>query len=138
MINSENGIYISIKPNFVELILKRKKNYEFRKYIPNRHFNKIYIYETLPKARIKYVIDITKISKYPEKIDTQGIGNSDFNSGIKKSKYAYKLGKIYFLEQEIKLKDLKSIYHFVPPQSFAYIDKYEDLTKYINENLKEL
>lgn len=133
-----NGIYISIKPSFVDLILKGQKNYEFRKYIPNKEFNKIYIYETIPRARIKYVINITKISKYPEKIDLRGIGNVDFNDGIKKSKYAYKLGRIFFLENEIKLKDLKAIYNFVPPQSFAYIDKYKELTKYINENLKEL
>ncbi len=138
MIKSKNGIYISIKPNFVELILKGKKNYEFRKYIPNQEFSKIYVYETIPKARIKYVMDITYISKYPEKIDTRGIGNVDFNAGIKKSKYAYKIGKIFFLENEIKLEDLKTIYNFVPPQSFAYTDKYKELTKYINENLKEL
>lgn len=138
MKNNEDGIYISIKPKFVELILEGKKNHEFRKYIPNKKFNRIYIYETIPKSRIKYVIDIAKISIYPEKIDTQGIGNIDFNKGMKKSKYAYKLGKIYFLKDEIGLKELKSIFHFVPPQSFAYVNKYKDLTQYINNNLKEL
>lgn len=137
--NKKNeGIYISIKPIFVDLILKNEKNYEFRKYVPNEKFDKIYIYETLPKARIKYVIEVKGISEFPEKIDTTGIGNIEFNNGTKKSKYAYKLGKIFFLERELKLGELKEKYKFVPPQSFAYTEKYKELTDYINKNIKEL
>lgn len=98
----------------------------------------IYIYETLPKARIKYVIKVTEISAFPEKIDTSGIGNIEFNNGTKKSKYAYKLGKIFFLERELKLQELKEKYNFVPPQSFTYIERYKSLTDYINKNIKEL
>lgn len=138
MNKKSDGIYISIKPIFVDLILKNEKNYEFRKYIPNKKIEYIYIYETLPKARIKYVINITEISKFPEKIETTGIGNLEFNKGLKKAKYAYKLGKIFFLEKEVELQELREKYNFIPPQSFAYIEKYKSLTDYINKNLKEL
>lgn len=138
MNKKSEGIYISIKPFFVDLILNNEKNYEFRKYIPNKKFDKLYIYETLPKARIKYVINVTEISKFPQKINTNGIGNIEFNNGTKKSKYAYKLGKIFFLEKELTLQELKEKYNFVPPQSFAYVERYKSLTDYINKNVKEL
>lgn len=138
IMSEEEGIFISIKPHFVDLILNKRKNYEFRKYIPKKEFKRIYIYETLPKARIKYVIEILKIYIYPQKIDIYGVGNEDFNNGNKKSKFAYKLGKIYQLEDEINLKDLKIKYGFVPPQNFSYTSKYKKLTEYINNNLKEM
>lgn len=137
MKNKEESIYISIKPKFVKLILEGTKNYEFRKYIPKRNFNKIYIYETLPVAQIKYIIEITNIYKYPNKIDELGYGNMEFNNGLKESKFAYKLGEIYYLEKPIKLEELKSEYNFIPPQGFSYSEKYEKLTEFIEKNLKK-
>ncbi len=131
----DRGIYLSIKPEFVKLILEGKKNYEFRKYLPKKDFKRIYVYETLPIARIKYVINIDKIFKYPKKIDEIGIGNKEFNNGEKKSKYAYKIGKIMSLKKCIKLEELKEKYNFIPPQSYVYSEKYEKLTEYINNNL---
>lgn len=131
-----DGIYISIKPKFVDLIVKGEKNYEFRKYIPKRKFSKIYVYETLPKGEIRYVIEIENIIKYPNKIAEGGFGNNDFNNGIKKSKYAYKLGEIKKLETPIKLNDLKVKYNFFPPQSYTYAEKFEQLTEYIENNIK--
>lgn len=130
-----DGIYLSIKPKFVSLIVKGEKNYEFRKYIPKRKFSKIYIYETLPKAEIKYVVEIEKIIKYPDKIIEPGYGNDDFNNGIKKSKYAYKLGKIKKLKNPIQLKELKEKYNFCPPQSYTYAESQRELTNYIENNI---
>ena len=129
------GIYLSIKPQFVDLIVKGKKTYEFRKYIPKMEFEKVYIYETLPNAGIKYVININKIYKYPEKIKENGYGNEDFNNGKKKAIYAYEIGKIMCLKEKIGLEELKSKYKFVPPQSYAYSEKYDELTQFIENNL---
>ena len=39
------GIFLSIKPKFLRLIETGEKNYEFRKYIPKKFFDRIYVYE---------------------------------------------------------------------------------------------
>ena len=52
--------------------------------------------------------------KYPEKLDSDGDGNYDFNIG-KKSKYAYPIIKVYELVYPISLEELKNKFDFIPP-----------------------
>lgn len=58
--------------------------------------------------------------KYPEKLDSDGDGNYDFNIG-KKSKYAY----------PISLEELKNKFDFIPPQAFSYAETFAKLTEYV-------
>ena len=109
-----------------------EKNYEFRKYYPNQKKDTLYLYETTPTCSLKYIIELGEIIKYPNLITKDGYGNSDFNKGLKKSKYAYEIKHVYILENPIFLFELRQIYHFTPPQSFAYDNKYPDLTIKLN------
>lgn len=108
-----NGIYVSINPEPTFKIVQGTKNHEFRNYIPKKSFKFLYVYVTAPQSKLKYVIEIGDIVKFPEKLDSDGDGNHDFNLG-KKSKYAYPIIKVYELVCPISLEELKKsldLYH---------------------------
>lgn len=137
MINMKKAIYISIKPQYTKLIETGQKNYEFRKYIPKQEIDTLYVYETTPTCKLKYIIEIGEIISYPNKLIKTGYGNDDFNNGIKESKYAYEIKSVYLLEDPIELKVLREKYGFVPPQSYAYDDRYQKLTNDIKSFKKQ-
>lgn len=124
----KKAIYISIKPKFTKKIETGEKNHEFRKYIPKEAIDTLFVYETVPTCQLKYIIEVEKIVEYPNKINELGYGNADFNAGLKKSKYAYEIKHVDLLESPIGLKELKDVYGFAPPQSYAYDDRYVELT----------
>lgn len=127
----KKAIYLSIKPKFTKKIETGEKDYEFRKYIPKEEIDTLFVYETVPTCQLKYIIELGNIVEYPNKINESGYGNADFNAGLKQSKYAYEIKHVDLLENPICLKDLKDIYGFAPPQSYAYDDRYEKLTNTI-------
>lgn len=124
----KKAIYLSIKPKFTKKIETGEKDHEFRKYIPKEAIDTLFVYETVPTCQLKYIIELGKIVKYPDKINELGYGNADFNAGLKQSKYAYEIKHVDLLENPICLKELKDVYEFAPPQSYAYDDRYEKLT----------
>lgn len=120
-------VVMSIKPNFVRLIQEKKKNYEFRKYIPKLGIDRLWIYTTSPVCILEYVADIDNIVAYPEKVMGNGVGNEEFNNGLKKSKYAYHINHLYRLEKPIKLDVLRTLCDFTAPQSYFYLENNEKL-----------
>ena len=124
----KKAIYLSIKPKFTKKIETGEKDHEFRKYIPKEEIDTLFVYETVPTCQLKYIIELGNIVEYPNKINELGYGNTDFNAGLKQSKYAYEIKHVDLLENPICLKELKDIYGFAPPQSYAYDDRYEKLT----------
>lgn len=126
------ALYISIHLKHVERIVKGIKNYEFRNYIPKRKFDTLYVYTTLPKKEIKYVLKICNIVEYPNLILIEGKGNKEFNEG-NKTKYAYAISEVYELKRPIPLEELKGKYQFSPPQAYAYDIKYPSLTSVLEK-----
>ncbi len=124
-------IILSLKPKFANLISTRKKTYEFRKYVPKDPIKQILIYVTQPICELQYIIEIGNPIKYPGKIPENGIGNYEFNNGLKVSKYAFPINHLYKLEQGIPLSKLKSEFNFTPPQSYVYTDNYSGLMSYL-------
>lgn len=102
--------------------------------IQSKKIDILYVYETVPTCALKYIIELGDIIEYPNKISKEGYGNSDFNNGLKKSKYAYEIKHVDILEKPIHLTKLREAYNFVPPQSYAYDEKYPKLT----ENIKDV
>ena len=135
--NMNSGLYMSINPNASSKKEKEVKLYEFRNYIPKRKFDKLYVYVTSPVCELKYILLIDDIISYPNTIPENGDGNCEFNQGIK-SKHAYQISKVYKLKKPILLDELKEKYGFVPPQGYAYSDRYNDLTKFIESTEKDL
>ena len=132
-----NAIFISINPIASNKIEKGIKTYEFRNYIPKKEFNKLYIYVTTPICELKYIMEITNIISTPQKIEIEGDGNEPFNEG-KKSKYAYKIDKVYKITHPIKLSTLREKFNFTPPQSYAYETRYQELSAFLEKSDKKL
>lgn len=130
------AIYISIKPEHIKRIISGIKNYEFRKYISLKEFDTMFIYVSSPICKLKYIIKISDIIKYPNKILENGYGNDDFNKGLKSAKYAYKIDRVYELDEYISLKDLKEKFNFNAPQRYAYDYRYPKLTEYLKSSKK--
>lgn len=131
------GVYISIKPEHVQNIIKGIKNYEYRNYIPNESIDYLIVYTTSPVGEIQYVIEVDEIIEYPDRILIDGLGNKEFNNG-EKTKFAYHINKIFQVASPIKLKELRDKYNFYPPQKYFYTNKNEKLTNRILEEIKEL
>ncbi len=124
-------IFISLKPQFAELIRERRKTYEFRKYKPTRHVNRIWIYVTSPTAALRYIAEVGEPVEYPNKIPENGVGNVEFNAGLKKSKFAFPILHLDELNEPITYKELRGRFNFTPPQSFTYADRYPSVAQHV-------
>ncbi len=121
-------ILLSIKPEFVAKIFNGEKRVEFRKMIPKKHFDKVFIYESSPTQNIVGWFSVSRVIKgHPDKIwksckDIGGIGKARY--------YEYCNGntKVYAFEIKEVQKFAKPINPFAiddtftPPQNFAYLD----------------
>ena len=80
----ETDIILAIKPEFVEAIRTQEKNHEYRKYEIKPTVTRFWLYKTEPINAIRYVINVGPI-KIPGQVqDPTGLGNDDFDKGLKK------------------------------------------------------
>lgn len=124
-------VLISIKPKFVSLIKDEKKNYEFRKYIPKKGVDRLWIYTSSPICSLEYVADIDNIVTYPKHILEEGVGNDEFNKGFKQSKHAYHIKHLYRLKKPLKLDKMKTEFGFTAPQSYFYLANNQKLSEFV-------
>ena len=75
--------------------------------------------------------EIDKIVEYPQKIAEKGIGNDDFNNGLKKSKFAYHIKHLYRLTSPLSLERLRNEFGFSAPQSYFYLDSNDELKSFL-------
>lgn len=124
-------VVMSIKPVHVARIKSGVKNHEFRKYVPSRGVDRLWVYTSSPVCALEYVVDIDKIVAYPDKIVEEGYGNTEFNMGEKEAPYAYHIKSLYRLKKPIHLDELREKYKFNAPQSFFYLDSNIKLKEYL-------
>ncbi|KAI0752911.1 hypothetical protein C8Q80DRAFT_484576 [Daedaleopsis nitida] len=111
---------LSIKPEFTQLIAKRKKNHEYRGYKLKESISRFWLYETAPTSAITYVM-ITTTPKVPGEVnDPSGVGNDDFDKGLKKSKYGYPVTELYKLKKPLPTSELKTRFDIAVPQGWRY------------------
>mgnify|MGYP002521378810 CR=1 FL=1 len=125
------NVVMSIKPVHMERIKSGVKNHEFRKYVPSRGVDRLWIYTSSAVCALEYVADIDKIVAYPDKIAEDGYGNMEFNMGEKEATYAYHIKSLYRLKKPIHLGELREKFKFTAPQSFFYLDSNVKLKKYL-------
>lgn len=95
---------MSIKPEHMNNIASGAKNHEYRGYLLPSSVHRIWFYTTTPVKKIEYVARISR-AKVPGQVpEDNGIGNTDFNAGRKKSKYGYEILKLWKLQQSIRLE----------------------------------
>ena len=131
-------VVVSIYPKFTNLIKTGEKNYEFRKYVPKRGVNRLWIYSSSPICALEYMAEIDKIVEYPEQIGESGIGNDDFNNGLKNSKFAYHIKHLYKLPFPLPLERLRSKFNFSAPQSYFYLDSNDELKNFLSKQQLEI
>ena len=119
-------VLLSIKPKFVESIIKGNKKYEYRKAIFKKNVDTVVIYKTTPFCKIIGEFEIDGILyDTPENIwhitqEFDGITQDYFDKYFynRKIAYAIKIGNIK--QYELEPKDI--IKQFKAPQSFMYWD----------------
>jgi len=120
---------LSIKPTYVEAIIRGDKRYEFRKSIfKNKNIEKIFIYSTAPVKKIVGSFGIGRIIEdHPKRLWNQlhrfsGLDDTEFFSyfrGVERG-FAIEIDSVEEFESPIDPRDLLPT--FVPPQSFYYLD----------------
>ncbi|KAJ5549683.1 hypothetical protein N7535_002380 [Penicillium sp. DV-2018c] len=122
MAKLSSDILMSIKPEHMSNIASGAKNHEYRGYLLPRRIHRIWFYTTHPIKQIAYVARISP-GKIPGEVpEAGGIGNTDFNAGRKKSKYGYKIIKLWLLTQPISLKNaILEGFLKGPPQKYCWV-----------------
>ncbi|KZS88680.1 hypothetical protein SISNIDRAFT_469951 [Sistotremastrum niveocremeum HHB9708] len=113
---------LCIKPEFVQMIAKKEKNHEYRKYQLRDGVVRLWLYETAPVGAIKYVM-LTGRPKTPGEVnDPTGVGNDDFDNGLKQSKFGYPALGLYRLTQKLDTEEMKK-YGISGLQGYCYATK---------------
>ncbi|KIJ38988.1 hypothetical protein M422DRAFT_32862 [Sphaerobolus stellatus SS14] len=117
----KTDILMSIKQEHMNNIVSRKKNHEFRKYLISENIERIWFYVSSPDQHLRYAAVISKGKPIGEIEDEEGLGNADFNKGLKESKFAYEIHHLYRINSPLKHTELKSDYGVSPPQRYIYM-----------------
>ena len=121
-------ILLSIKPEFVTKIFNGEKRFEFRKRIPKKHIDTVFIYESSPTQNIVGWFNIERII---EGCPNEVWENCKDDSGIEESRYykycngnanvyAFEIKDFHKFQRPINPYEIDS--KFVPPQNFLYLD----------------
>ena len=123
-------VLLSIKPQYVDKIVKGRKKYEFRKKVFKKKTDvrEIYIYATSPVKKIVGYFKSDKIIEdHPEKLweqykDHSGIGECEFFEYFKERDvgFAIEISQLEIFDRPLDPKNIMP--NFVAPQSFRYID----------------
>ncbi|KDR70139.1 hypothetical protein GALMADRAFT_254978 [Galerina marginata CBS 339.88] len=120
---SKADILISIKPVHMNNIVERKKNHEFRKYLISNTVERMWFYVSSPDSTLRYIATIGHGKSPGEIEDEEGLGNADFNAGLKVSKYGYEIKELYQLNEPLALTEMKERYGASCPQRFSYVSE---------------
>ena len=74
-----------------------------------------------PDQRLRYIATISN-AKSKGQIDPEdkGLGNADFNAGLKESIAAYEIKELYELKEPLSVSDLQGRYGVSAPQRYTY------------------
>ena len=121
------ALLLSIKPEYVERILKGTKKFEYRKRLAKEEVDVIYIYSTAPEMKVVASVEvIDRVSGSPTALwestkQFAGISRAKYREYFRgcKTAYAYKLGSVQVFDIGKELSDFGIS---TAPQSFVYID----------------
>ncbi|KAF4949155.1 hypothetical protein FSARC_13573 [Fusarium sarcochroum] len=107
-------VLLSIKPVHLANIVSREKNHEYRKYRLKDGVSRLWLYETGGgggRSSITHIAVIPPTTRHePGSVPTEpfGIGNTEFNDGLKESKYGYPILELYELINPVTLNEMKT------------------------------
>ena len=122
-------VILSIKPKYVDAIIRGIKKYEFRKFcFKSRNIDNIYIYSTSPVKKIVGLFVTHNIVRdSPQNLwinykEVSGVGEIEFFNYFKNSEMGYAIEINDLKEFESPVDPRKIIPRFMAPLSFCYID----------------
>lgn len=124
-------VLLSIKPQFVDEIVNGNKKVEYRKRIFNETVDTVIIYSSMPVGKIIGEFNVGKISlNSPEKLwketkQFSGITKSFFLSYFEGKKEAFAIQIKNFRQYDEPINPYEILHHFVPPQSYKYLNDSE-------------
>jgi predicted transcriptional regulator len=120
-VSNDTDILISIKPVFMNHIVERTKNHEFRKYLLPNTVQRMWLCVSSPDLSLRYIATISR-GKLPGEITMEdGMGNADFNSGLKESIAAYQIMELYQLKEPLSLTQMHAKYGATFPHRFSFV-----------------
>lgn len=125
------SVLLSIKPQYVDAIIRGEKKYEFRKQIfKSKNISKVYIYSSSPVQKIVGYFELKNVfSGHPKDIWQKcaklgGINKDDFFKYYEGKEYGYSLGIDNLVLFDKAVCPFSRFDTFTPPQSFIYFDKF--------------
>ncbi|MBU4607575.1 MAG: ASCH domain-containing protein [Methanobacterium sp.] len=122
---------LSIKPQYVDEIIKGKKKYEFRKKVfkKENEVKEIYIYSSSPVKKIVGYFKVNQIIEdHPQALwenfkEVSGINELEFFEYFKEREtgFAIQINQLEVFENPVDPNTM--IPNFVAPQSFRYMDE---------------
>ncbi|KAK4139815.1 uncharacterized protein C8A04DRAFT_15536, partial [Dichotomopilus funicola] len=133
-------VLLAIKPEHLTNIARQKKNHEYRKYRLRDGVERLWLYETgggNGRSAITYADNKSSLNRHiavipadvrrtPGEVPAEpfGIGNDDFNSGRKQSKYGYPILELYELVKPVRLAEMKMLWGMGgAPMGWRYLGK---------------
>ncbi|KAI1125073.1 hypothetical protein F5Y10DRAFT_268511 [Nemania abortiva] len=120
-------VLLAIKSEHLASIVSKEKNHEYRKYRLRDGVERLWLYETADgggTASITHIAVIPdSVRRVPGQVPTRppGIGNDDFNAGLKQSKYGYPVLELFELVQPVTLAEMKSKWAMGAPMGWRYV-----------------
>jgi predicted transcriptional regulator len=122
MAKSNTDIFMSIKPEHIQSIASRAKNHEYRSYLLPPNIQGIWFYTSSPVQCLEYVAHISQGKRPGEVPEDGGIGNADFNAGLKNSGYGYEILSLWKFKEPVSLKQaIKEGFLKGPPQKYCWV-----------------
>ena len=134
------NVLLSIRPKYIEEIIKGNKRYEFRKYIFKKDVDKVWIYATSPTKKIVGTFVIGEITKdTPDNLwnkfnGLSGLNEQEFFDYFSEIKVGFAIELKYLKLFKVPIDPKVVFPDFIPPQSFYYFDDTSPKVKWKREH----
>jgi hypothetical protein len=110
-------VVLYIRPEHMTKITARTKNHDYQKYELPHTVHRLWFFETKPVNAITFMAT-TNSARHPGEVNnSSGIGNNDFDAGLKGCKFGYPIIQLYQFTDPLDCKTLKGKYGLIPPMS---------------------
>ncbi len=126
--NTCEDAILPMTDGYMQQIVRRDKNYEFRRYEIAPSVKRIWFYLNAPISSIVYICEIDPArTRKPgdDPLPEDGLGNREYNTRHKdwdRFDYAYRVRSVRQLKESIRLKEMKEVYGMKSaPRSLVYV-----------------
>jgi hypothetical protein len=112
-----SDIVLYIQPEHMTKITNCTKNHDYCKYELLHTVHHLWFFKTTPVDAITFMATTGPAKRPGEVNDSSGIGNNDFDAGLKGCKFGYPIIQLYQFTNLLDRKTLRGKYGLTPPTS---------------------